>query len=373
MRKTDKLKSTAFVLGAGFSRSANLPVQAELEAQLLSEEFHDPIDRVITAALKEFLDEVFGWSDQYPIPALEDIFTIVDLSAGNGHTLGVKYPPKMLRALRRMLVYRVFSILDRPLHYSDDILALLTRFCRLGSRSSFVVLNWDIVLEQHFAQALPGTAIDYCCPCYDWVNPAAAEKVAGIQICKMYGLVNWMYCENCRSLFFDLQRKLALRTKAELVPSDFQLFDAGHGHALFDAALDDNADDRSCKSCGNRLSSHIATFSYRKSFRTPAYSSMWYHAERLLAEATRWIFIGYSLPEADYELKHLLKSAQLSLKHLQRGRRVEVVVLGDAATRDKYQRFFGAQLVEFYDGGLAGYVASLPASEQLPDRSVGQA
>ena len=34
----------------------------------------------------------------------------------------------------------------------------------------------------------------------------------------------------------------------------------------------------------------------------------------LLRKADRWIFIGYSLPAADYEFKHLLKRVQLSRK-----------------------------------------------------------
>jgi hypothetical protein len=38
----------------------------------------------------------------------------------------------------------------------------------------------------------------------------------------------------------------------------------------------------------------------------------WLSAERLLRQAKKWVFIGYSLPAADYEFKHLLKRVQLS-------------------------------------------------------------
>ncbi len=76
------------------------------------------------------------------------------------------------------------------------------------------------------------------------------------------------------------------------------------------------------------VSTHIATFSYRKSFRTHAYPSIWYRAERMLSEADRWVLIGYSLPKADYDLKHLLKVAQMRLAHQRRSRKfpIDVVV-----------------------------------------------
>jgi hypothetical protein len=64
------------------------------------------------------------------LPALEDIFTCIDLAAGTGHDLGVrKYTPKVLRAIRRMAIYRIFSVLDRRFSYSPEIESLLSECC----------------------------------------------------------------------------------------------------------------------------------------------------------------------------------------------------------------------------------------------------
>jgi hypothetical protein len=60
---------------------------------------------------------------------------------------------------------------------------------------------------------------------------------------------------------------------------------------------------RKCMICGNEISSHIATFSYRKSFRANSFPNIWKKAEEMLSHADRWVFIGYSLPDADYEFK----------------------------------------------------------------------
>jgi len=71
----------------------------------------------------------------------------------------------------------------------------------------------------------------------------------------------------------------------------------------------------------------------------------WFAAERLLAQAGTWVFIGYSLPAADFEFKYLLKRTQLA-----RRRPARIVVVtggGKRATKDtveNYQRFFGSNL-----------------------------
>ena len=118
--------------------------------------------------------------------------------------------------------------------------------------------------------------------------------------------------------------------------------------------------------CDNMVSTHIATFSYRKSFRTHAYPSIWHRAERILSEADRWVFIGYSLPKADYEIKHLLKVAQLSMTHKRRNRELEidVVVKGNSAMGD-YESFLGRGRFTFHSDGLAGYVRALSSGFAL--------
>jgi len=353
---------TTFILGAGFSKCADLPLQSEFSSLLLSEELNSDIDRAITKALKEFLKDVFGWQEGYDLPSLEDVFTCIDLSAGSGHHLGIKYTPKLLRALRRMAIYRIFSVLDFRFAYSDDILKLLSSYCNSEEsryQVGFIVLNWDIVLEKHLRKVTAGAPINYCCPCYDWNNPNTLVPQEGIPVAKMHGSSNWVYCDNCKSLFFDLDEKLSLHTKAGLVKLDFRLFDEKFTDKQFDNAIGISPKARECRFCRNLVSSHIATFSYKKSFRTQAYPSIWYHAEKLLSDSNHWIFIGYSLPEADYELKHLLKSAQLRVSHRKRipKKRIEVIVSGDESVLRKYEKFFGPEAIKFYNEGLSGYVS----------------
>jgi hypothetical protein len=70
------------------------------------------------------------------------------------------------------------------------------------------------------------------------------------------------------------------------------------------------------------------------------FAASWRTAEQRLKRAADWIFVGYSLPAADFEFKHLLKRIQLS----ERDRpRITVITKGDAGeeTIDRYRKFFG--------------------------------
>jgi hypothetical protein len=88
------------------------------------------------------------------------------------------------------------------------------------------------------------------------------------------------------------------------------------------------------------------------------FQKSWYSAERILRSAANWIFIGYSLPGADFEFKYLLKRIQLSRPNLPRF--VVVSGGGRAATQktyEHYQRFFGRQIKKnenFFRNGLDG-------------------
>jgi hypothetical protein len=289
------------------------------------------------------------------------VFTCIDLAANTGHTLGIrKYTPKVLRAIRRMAIHRIFSVLDRRFSYSADIDGLLSHFCKGdASRCAFVVLNWDIVLENHVLRAQPHSSIDYRCDCFDWYTCQTPSMRQGIPVCKMHGSSNWVYCENCKSLFFDLERKLPLHIRAGLIKSDFRLFDEKFTDKVFDEALGITSNERNCRFCAFPVSSHIASFSYRKSFRTHAYPSVWYHAERLLAESDQWIFVGYSLPEADFELKQVLKGASLRMLHRKSKAKksIEVIVLDDLPTQEKFERFFGKEMVKCFQKGVPEYIS----------------
>jgi hypothetical protein len=107
------------------------------------------------------------------------------------------------------------------------------------------------------------------------------------------------------------------------------------------------------------LTTRIATFSFLKALDFPMFERSWLSAERALRNADKWVFIGYSLPPADYEFKHLLKRVQLS-----RETPPQFVVITGGPKEDcdriyaNYQGFFGRGIKKnkkktFFPDGLS--------------------
>src|ERR1700737_3507054 len=90
-----------FILGAGFSLYAGLPLQRDFTAALLSGRGRENgSSGLVVRYLRKFVSRAFNHKVDARAkywPALEDIFTCVDLSANTGHHLGAKYSPARLR------------------------------------------------------------------------------------------------------------------------------------------------------------------------------------------------------------------------------------------------------------------------------------
>jgi hypothetical protein len=127
-----------------------LPVTSKLQDQIL--EVNPPPEEAqreafISRRISGFWREVFGWTGSRTRPALEDHFTQSDLAANSGHYLGMVYGPKKLRALRRMTIHRIFTLLDIEPTAAPHIDALIHRLLSAFDLS-IVTTNWDIMAER---------------------------------------------------------------------------------------------------------------------------------------------------------------------------------------------------------------------------------
>lgn len=355
------MKAT-LILGAGFSKNSGIPVQQEIPELLIKEASDSEFEHAVSSVIKRFLKDIFGWTGTKNLPNLDDVFTCIDISTNSGHHLGIKYSPMELRTIRRLLIYRLFSILDRYFTYSEDVEALLNHYGEYLHETAFVVLNWDTVLERYLKLLSPHIKIDYCNGGRSWGDSDSEETREEVKVLKLHGSDNWLYCDNCRALFYDLDCHNSTLQKAGFEQSDLELFDELKAIKM----LNGEGTDIECKLCTNKVSSHIATFSYRKSFRANSFPDIWKEAEKTLSDSERWVFIGYSLPDADYEFKHLLKIAQLKLQHKKSERvKIDVVLLNSTNTIDKYNKFFGNSIGNIYNGGIESYLKSLKAESNI--------
>lgn len=348
----------AVILGAGFSKNSGIPVQAEIPSLLIKENGENSFEDAVSLLLKDFISDIFCSNDycseELVLPELDDVFSCIDISTNSGHHLGIKYSPLELRAIRRFLVYRLFSILHKSYFPSESIKVLLERLASRFETVSYVLMNWDMVLERYIIDLFPNESIDYCNGSVVWESGNMEISRSSIEVAKLHGSSNWLYCDNCRSLFHDLYDTVPIIKRAGISKNDIEMF-------RYFAEIDLNESllyRKKCPVCRNEVFSHIATFSYRKSFRANSFPNIWSKAEEILSQSDRWIFIGYSLPEADYEFKHLLKISELKLDHVrEKELKIDLILLNASDTIEKYRKFFGRRLNLICNEGVDEYLA----------------
>jgi hypothetical protein len=212
--------------------------------------------------------------------------------------------------------------------------------------SAFISLNWDTVIERKMAEIQGVEAFDYCCGARPSDFPDSGQKITdrklsgeALRVVKMHGSLNWLYCDSCRQSFWFPATRVSEIAKQLLRPDEWEDIDPKHiRHSQWE-----------CRCCpGVPLGTRLATFSYRKALDFPQFHRSWLSAERILRNAKRWVFIGYSLPEADYEFKYLLKRVQIS-----RTVRPEIILVTGGkntdATYSNYQKLFG-RILDKKDG-----------------------
>ena len=345
-----------FIVGAGFSFNAGLPLASTFTEALLNPPTPvkpDEANAVLNAAIRRFVNDVFGGGRAVPPsswPPLEDIFTSIDLAANTGHHLGTKYSASLLRTMRRALIVRFMRMLriaynerartpDENWNHLEELLRGVS-----VAESAFLSLNWDTVIESGLARTQSISRVDYACGALTAeFNASGAVKqrlfrpsTPQLRLLKPHGSVNWMYCDCCSRMFWFPPKdtpKIASRL--------FKATDSDAVHALIGKRTRAIKTKALCPFCkAEALGTRFATFSYRKALDFPMHSATWREAEHQLRCARNWIFIGYSLPAADYEFKFLLKRVQLS-----RSERPNIVVITsgghDSETAMNYRKFFG--------------------------------
>src|SRR6202023_3539610 len=81
-----------------------------------------------------------------------------------------------------------------------------------------------IVLEKHLTWPPIHRGINYVVDEFPWDSEHLQHGHLA-RVIKVHGSANWVYCDNCRQVYFDPTSKLSLDINAGLVDDDFKLFD----------------------------------------------------------------------------------------------------------------------------------------------------
>ena len=375
---------TVYVLGAGFSVPAGGPNQAELLKHILSTKPKDKRTADCLTAIRAFLEQTLNVDiDKAGDLPLEDIYTPIDRCLNDGISLRGKTQEELL-ALRGQIEFLISKTIGdgfKKPGKSSDYVAKLAKYlvqaakersslalkAKSGTKAtaydpfSIISLNWDILLDCEIHDALakedggksglydPIGVVDYCCyvssldESDDRIRPgllALGAKGYNVKLLKIHGSMNWLQCPNCQRVFVGFEDKLI---------------------------LPNYVNPTLCRQCANH--SHQSTLrgtlvmpTFLKDLSNFQLKLVWQNAGVELMEARHLVFIGYSLPQADFEFRQLLS------RMVHKKAKIDVVLYDDGTPNGtkKYQdecqrftQFFSGHKVDFEPGGVITYVNKL--------------
>lgn len=197
----------AFLIGAGCSKCAGLPLTADLTAEvLISNVLDDTTKNILTAIVQLFNGAADANIEDY-LSELIDLLAITDrrhlrAATQQGTTFGgVSYSAPVLRTAADQMKRAIVGIIEKKvlIETHQRFVRAVHHPLRPGKATSshtvdYLVLNYDTVLEDALAlERLPfADGIDGGVT--GWWNPATFDRVGlAARVLKLHGSINW--CE----------------------------------------------------------------------------------------------------------------------------------------------------------------------------------
>ena len=325
-RPFSDLAKTVYVFGAGASApAASSPV---VTSNLLRLALEKPPRRTPTGVLTAVrrLLEVFG--DFRTPPTIDDVLDVLEYAVHRRMSLSPCHTVTKLVDARASLLRLTYDFIHEQLHYltggENPYSALVSRWS--GSTPLAVVtLNWDCLLEKAFLgyhKTSSPTSIDYGVPFATYDGPIQKADLGALTVLKPHGSLSWAYCAFC-----------------------------GYSVSFIGTLLEPTNGEWMCSQCNRHTLEPvlIPPMSVRDSHH-PLMTNVWSRVEAAVRICRRLVFVGYSLPSQDVDVRvHLMRAlAQRGESTLS----VEVVNLArnrEARTleRTRYLSFFNKRGARF--------------------------
>jgi hypothetical protein len=280
--------ATVYVFGAGASKA--VAPSAPLNNDLLSKAL-ELVEQPVAARMEPVREFIAGFypthADQ--LPPLEDVLSQLDLAINEGRPLSSRYTVAKLRDLRESVIYGLAEVLRINLegsHPSEtDASNLLGSFLgKLHRDDTLVSLNYDIILDNRLLELGLGS-VNYGVNVrntanlggQDWSWIPYGNFGSQAPLYKPHGSLNWLYCPLCRKLDVTAGIK-------------------GARYIFIDERL-------CCQECQGRFEALIITPTMFKTYNNVLLTEIWRQVEDRLSRANEIVFVGYSLPDADVQLR----------------------------------------------------------------------
>lgn len=233
------------------------------------------------------------------------------------------------------------SLLYDKLHNVNNNHNNLTRKLKSDKKLSdcvFLSTNYDILIDN----ALSDKASNYA-PYYgfEFTDYNPEKGICRVPLYKLHGSLNWLYCPACESMSLTMYEKGVIHL---IRPTE-------------------DTQDIICTQCGSIKEPVIIPPTYFKQYSNYFLNQVWHKAEHDLRKVEKIFFCGYSFPDADMQIKYLLKRVETN----RNGQPLQIYVAnGDPKKsvkekeleRRRYNRFF-IQDVKYLDDDFDDLIANL--------------
>lgn len=335
-----------YVLGAGASRGLNdnAPLMWELSKYVWDEATDDKTSR---PDLKSFLDSV------YSTPAeIEDILTkfdraILDDKSISGYTID------KLRQLRNDLIYLICKVIQDRLKRDEKyerMISLVDRFLEaLDDSDAIISLNYDLIVDNRFVDGPKRhwrkyyeeqRAIDYGMEVRGYLIRFESDvrlsdyppPSTNIPLYKLHGSLNWLYNPQVQTIDVTRLQKGAIS----------YIFEPKMPHLA------------KCPKTGVQYDPLIITPTFLKDYNNPHLEKIWDKAEQSIRKANEICFVGYSIPDADKDVREMLKRAIFENMNDPKILVIDKSNEENSEVRIRYEKLFGK--VDYYKDGFDHYI-----------------
>lgn len=290
--------NTIIFLGAGASKTQGAPLQNELFLEYFRE-FKDRKDANYNI-LEDFFSKTYNINvrDANLYPTFEEILGLLYTAQRN--QLSFYYD---IDKIKEAIIFSVGETLDKKMDqkttYHERLIRNLGEINRLDE-ITFVTTNYDMLMDRAIHKNKLN--IDYGIYSTDYF-PESPE----IPLYKIYGSLNWLYCDVCDEFYASSNDKSILKN-------------------MVDNKL-------RCEGCGNRYQILLVPPTYYKEITNYHLNYIYHCLNKKLYEVENLIFCGYSLPDADIYIKFIIKKAELYKKNP-----FNVFVLNNHENKNQYRK-----------------------------------
>lgn len=202
----------------------------------------------------------------------------------------------------------------------------------LIENTTFISANYDINIDNAIASLYHENEFPYMLDYgidfsnfnikdNNWLPP----KMPKINLYKIHGSLNWLYCPICSSITLTPYEGGVLR-------------------------IIENIRQAKCLNCGELTVPIIVPPTYFKNMSNFYLSTVWNKSEKALRDSDVLVLCGYSFPEADMHIKYLLKRVQ----SIRKQKKLKILIVNNHENKkdtikekekNRYERFLGKDVI----------------------------